>query len=248
MDLARERARAGAAAGTTVVARQQTAGRGRFGAWQSEPGDGLYFTCVTWPRPVWPAASLSPTAALAIALWCRARGAAAAQVKWPNDVLGAHGKLCGVLLEQGPGPTGAPFVLIGVGVNLRRPTLVGAAAAGDALPASGLHDEVAQAGSLPLAAPAGLLMSLLAALGEAYERWQERGLAPSCAAYDAAHAYFGRDVAAEGAGPRGETVRGEVGSIDASGALLLRAATGSLRLISARLRLAEQSPSAGPVR
>lgn len=68
-ELCRELARRGAAEGTCVRARQQTAGQGRGGrAWHSPPGGGLYMSFLLRPsidRVGWP--SLTPLVALAAA-------------------------------------------------------------------------------------------------------------------------------------------------------------------------------------
>jgi BirA family biotin operon repressor/biotin-[acetyl-CoA-carboxylase] ligase len=106
-----------------VVARQQTAGRGRQGrTWISKPGN-LYATLLlTAPAPPEHWAELSFVAALAtydaivgLAPPLRAR----LRIKWPNDLLLDGRKVAGVLIEgEGAGPDGeGGLVAIGVGVN-----------------------------------------------------------------------------------------------------------------------------------
>ncbi len=113
-DVAFERARAGAAHGAAVAAACQTAGRGRQGAtWHSPPGGALAFSIVLRPRvpiALWPRLSL--VAGLVVAIELERLGLDA-RVKWPNDVLVGSRKVCGVLVEAGPG-----FVVVGVGVNV----------------------------------------------------------------------------------------------------------------------------------
>src|ERR687893_1721160 len=88
-DEAARQAAAGAAEGLCVVAREQTAGRGRQRrAWASPKDAGLYFSVVLRPRldpAAWPlitfAAALAARDALGEA--CRLE----ADIKWPNDLL-----------------------------------------------------------------------------------------------------------------------------------------------------------------
>ena len=111
-----ERARAGEPGGLVVVAEAQTAGRGRLDrSWVSPPRAGLTFSVLLRPDlpPVqWPWLPLWTGLAVAAAL--RERAEVEAELKWPNDVLVADRKLCGVLAEV-PEP-GA--VVLGIGLNV----------------------------------------------------------------------------------------------------------------------------------
>jgi BirA family transcriptional regulator, biotin operon repressor / biotin---[acetyl-CoA-carboxylase] ligase len=102
-----------------IVAKQQTAGRGRRGRpWVSDPGNLYASLLLTAPSPAeyWP--ELSFVAALAIhdavvevAAELRPRLA----IKWPNDLLLAGAKFAGILIEGEGGEEGA--VVVGIGVN-----------------------------------------------------------------------------------------------------------------------------------
>ncbi|HVM27437.1 MAG TPA: biotin--[acetyl-CoA-carboxylase] ligase [Mycobacteriales bacterium] len=111
-----ERARAGEPAGLVVVAELQTAGRGRLDrTWQSPPRAGLTFSVLlrpTWPEQEWPWLPLLTGLAVARAL--REQAELEAVLKWPNDVLVADRKLCGVLAEV-PLPGAA---VVGMGLNV----------------------------------------------------------------------------------------------------------------------------------
>lgn len=111
-----ERARAGEPAGLVVVAEAQTAGRGRLDrSWVSPPRAGLTFSVLVRPElPVaqWPWLPLWTGLAVATAL--RERAEVAAELKWPNDVLIADRKVCGVLVEV---PEAGAAVL-GIGLNV----------------------------------------------------------------------------------------------------------------------------------
>jgi len=99
-DVAVRMAREGAPEGTVVVAREQTAGRGRHGrSWSSPPG-GLYLSIIF--RPHLPFEDLWQMAFLAAVASAEAVGQVSglpARIKWPNDVLLNARKVCGILIE-----------------------------------------------------------------------------------------------------------------------------------------------------
>ena len=106
-DRARALAVAGAPHGTLVTAGVQTAGRGRQGrTWTAPPGTSLLLSLVL--REVDPLLSLR--AGLAVA----DLAGAAAQVKWPNDVLLDGRKVAGILAEGRPQEG---WAVLGIGVN-----------------------------------------------------------------------------------------------------------------------------------
>ena len=98
----------------TVIADEQTAGRGRRGAgWYSPPGAGLWMSVVLpWLRPA-PHVTLLIGLAVAEAL---EQGAPGVRVwlKWPNDLQVGRRKLGGVLCE-----TAGAAAVAGIGINLR---------------------------------------------------------------------------------------------------------------------------------
>ncbi|MGN1008420.1 MAG: biotin--[acetyl-CoA-carboxylase] ligase [Butyricicoccus sp.] len=111
------------AEGFTLIAEQQTAGRGRLGrTFCSPPGGGLYMSLLL--RPHLPLDRLNfLTIAAAVAV-CRAIESTAGfrpGIKWVNDVLMDGKKLCGILTEAAiEGETGAiDYAVLGIGVNLR---------------------------------------------------------------------------------------------------------------------------------
>ncbi|MFL6282725.1 MAG: biotin--[acetyl-CoA-carboxylase] ligase [Pyrinomonadaceae bacterium] len=109
----------GAAEGLCIVAREQTAGRGRRErAWVSPKDSGLYFSVVLRPRleaREWPLITLAAAVATRDALEeaCALR----ADIKWPNDLLASGRKLCGILAETVESAAGRAVVL-GIGINL----------------------------------------------------------------------------------------------------------------------------------
>ena len=114
---AEARVRAGQVSSPTwVVARRQTAGRGRAArVWHSEAGN--FHGTLILPRSGEPrsAALMSFVAALAVrdALSNWSRTSEAYRLKWPNDVLALGRKISGILLE-----TEGMSLLVGIGVNL----------------------------------------------------------------------------------------------------------------------------------
>ncbi|MGH9659934.1 MAG: biotin--[acetyl-CoA-carboxylase] ligase [Bryobacteraceae bacterium] len=105
----------GCAAGTTIVAGEQTAGQGRHGrSWHSERDAGLYASIVldpALPLDVMPPLTLALGLATAEAI---ARTAdLECDLRWPNDVLAGGRKLAGILVQRGT----APVAGIGINVN-----------------------------------------------------------------------------------------------------------------------------------
>ena len=109
--------------GFTLIAGQQTAGRGRLGrTFCSPPGGGLYLSVLLRPRI--PLAQLNfITLAAAVAV-CRAVASTCGfqpGIKWVNDIWMDGKKLCGILTEAAiEGETGAiDYAVLGIGINLR---------------------------------------------------------------------------------------------------------------------------------
>jgi BirA family biotin operon repressor/biotin-[acetyl-CoA-carboxylase] ligase len=116
-DLARELAQAGAPDGTVVLAGRQTAGRGRLGRSWISPRGGLYFTVVVRP-PAEQLKSLVIIAALAVARAIEGLPGLQTSLKWPNDVLVAGRKICGILSESELVGDSVSYALVGIGVNV----------------------------------------------------------------------------------------------------------------------------------
>jgi BirA family biotin operon repressor/biotin-[acetyl-CoA-carboxylase] ligase len=112
-------ARAGARAGTVLLAEGQTAGRGRRGkVWFSPSGVNLYASVLL--RPGISASELgafSLLGALALADAVKEFGVIPT-ITWPNDVLVDGKKLGASLVECGTRGEMVDYVVLGVGVNL----------------------------------------------------------------------------------------------------------------------------------
>ena len=106
-------ARQGAAEGTVVLARQQTAGRGRMGrSFQSPAGLGLYGSVLLRSSPE-DAPRIPALAATAVRRAIRHSCGLSCGIKWPNDLV-----LSGRKAEALPGPEGSLWVVVGIGINV----------------------------------------------------------------------------------------------------------------------------------
>jgi len=109
----------GAAEGVSIVADEQTAGRGRLQrAWSSPRGAGLYFSILLRPttrQNYWPLITFM--AALAVGDALREACGLGTDIKWPNDILSGERKICGILAEAIDTPAGRA-VILGIGINL----------------------------------------------------------------------------------------------------------------------------------
>ncbi|MBA3442971.1 MAG: biotin--[acetyl-CoA-carboxylase] ligase [Pyrinomonadaceae bacterium] len=109
----------GASEGLCIVAREQTAGRGRHERrWVSPADAGLYFSIVLRPRfelRQWPLITLMAALAVHDALVeaCDLH----TDIKWPNDIYAEDRKLGGILAETLETETGRA-VILGIGLNL----------------------------------------------------------------------------------------------------------------------------------
>jgi BirA family transcriptional regulator, biotin operon repressor / biotin---[acetyl-CoA-carboxylase] ligase len=105
----------------TVVAREQTGGKGRFErTWLSEPG--LDLACSMVFIPPGSASDFSCVtllAGLAVHRALSPRCGKDLNLKWPNDIRWKTKKLGGILCEAVPAAR-PPVVIIGIGINVNR--------------------------------------------------------------------------------------------------------------------------------
>jgi BirA family biotin operon repressor/biotin-[acetyl-CoA-carboxylase] ligase len=129
MDTAHELARAGAPAGTLVLAESQRGGRGRGGKrWTSAPRAGIWATLLERPRDASGIEVLSLRVGLRLAAVLERWTDAPIQLKWPNDLFVGGRKLAGVLIEARWRDQRPDWVAIGIGINLAEPADQDAAA------------------------------------------------------------------------------------------------------------------------
>ena len=220
---ARLLAEQGAAEGTLVWAREQSAGRGRRGRTWRSPRGNLYLSLLLCPAvPLAEAACLGMVAAVAVgeALSGLLPPHAEIRFKWPNDVLVGGRKLAGILLESGS--TAADrlaWLIVGIGVN------IASHPPDAAFPATSLAAEGGVGSSVE-----AVLEAVSGSLARWLDAWRAHGFAP------AREAWLAR------AWRRGETIElrledatlaGRFDGLDPAGALLLALSDGTRRRISA---------------
>ena len=222
---ARRRAESGETGPLWIVARRQTAGRGRRGrSWESESGNLAASLLLMTRKPPAEAAQVTFIAALAVAdLLDHWVPASLVSIKWPNDVLLAGEKACGVLVESGVHPAGGLWLAVGIGINLA------SAPGGTERPATALARHVRGDVKAP-----PTVETAAARLAETFatwlERWETLGFEPVLDAWRArTPGLDGAAVARLGH----ETISGRAEGVAPDGALKLRLADGTLRLISA---------------
>lgn len=142
-------AREGAPAGTLVVARTQSAGRGRAGHRWVSPEGGVYLGLVLRPRvPMQCLMAVQPCAQLGVLDALRGRGVEGAALGWPNDLLLGDAKLGCVTVDAGVGE--GVYAVIGVNLNVAWSAALGdVSETGDfcaehPLPVAALGEELAE--------------------------------------------------------------------------------------------------------
>ncbi|MGQ0642163.1 MAG: biotin--[acetyl-CoA-carboxylase] ligase [Gemmatimonadaceae bacterium] len=129
MDVAATLGDRAAPAGTLVIADAQLAGRGRGGKrWTSGLGSGLWLTLLERPNDAVAFPVLPLRVGLRMARVLERWTASAIQLKWPNDLYVGGGKLAGILIEARWREQRLDWVALGIGINVRPPQGVPAAA------------------------------------------------------------------------------------------------------------------------
>lgn len=201
--------------GVWLRAERQTSGRGRQGrAWVSPVGN-LYTSTLVRVRPSDPpAATLALVVAVALEEAVSAYLPGAVTLKWPNDLLIQGAKLSGILLERA-----GEAVVIGIGVNLAfHPTDTDRVAT--SLAAQGVAVD-----------PADFIETLAEAFARWVERWRGEGIDVVRRRWVACAHPVGTPLTARL--PDGSAVDGLFEGLDAEGALILRLADGTRRVIHA---------------
>ena len=216
-DRARELAIAGAPHGTLVTASEQTAGRGRQGrVWSAPAGSALLASLVLRSPP--------PLLALISAVAVCDVAGAGAQIKWPNDIVLAHGggsepalsKLAGILIEGRPQEG---WAVLGIGLNVAvRPEQF----------SPELRRSAATLGLAPDA-----IESILAALLQALQRRLAEPDESILEAWRERDALRGREIAWGQAGDTAPTSHGRAEGVDGAGRLIIALPGGSHTSIDA---------------
>ncbi len=113
----RQLAEHGAPSLTTIIAEEQTAGRGRRGRqWHGAPEKSLHLSTLVRPVDVTCLTAAPIRTGMWVAHALRERTGVAARVKWPNDLDVEGRKLGGILCESVLGAN--PFIVVGIGINV----------------------------------------------------------------------------------------------------------------------------------
>ncbi len=217
-----KQARLGADEGVCVVARQQTAGRGRYGrTWVSERDAGLYFSIVL--RPMLDAHDL-PLITLVAGIAVHdalAELGMKPDIKWVNDVLINEKKIAGILAETTETPKGLA-VVVGIGINLKSsnfpPDLVATATSLEDLSSTADRDTLIEV----LTSHFSRFYDMLQIEGGAariIENWKQRSSYSS-----------GKIVRAV---LNGETITGVTDGLEDNGALRVKRSDGSVTIVQA---------------
>lgn len=202
--------RQGVGDGGVILARRQTAGRGRMQrAWESPEG-GIWMTVILKPQlSLADAAKLTLSAGVALARACRKLYDIDVQIKWPNDLVYQGKKMAGILGEVvGEWNTVQTLILgIGINANLERVDLP------STLPATTLKEQLGQPINLN-----DLVITFLEALESEVKSLEEgdiKGLRERWLTYAAG---LGKEVQVEEAG---HVFKGILKGISTSGELIL---------------------------
>jgi BirA family biotin operon repressor/biotin-[acetyl-CoA-carboxylase] ligase len=208
-----------------LVARHQTAGRGRAGrSWLSSSEGSLTFS-LAWKFDGGPQMLSGLPLAVGVALGeALAQLGVQLQLKWPNDVLKDGDKLAGILIETQSAPSGT-WAVIGIGLNLIMPdemeARLGRSAAGAPWLARMERDV--------------LMAALLDALAEAMGLFARKGFGAFCARWNLLHAWQGETVTIIDNG----TVlhEGLAAGVDETGRLLLDTFEGRIAVLAGDVSL-----------
>jgi BirA family transcriptional regulator, biotin operon repressor / biotin---[acetyl-CoA-carboxylase] ligase len=203
-DLARAALAKGANEGWTMITDLQMHGRGRLGrSWIAPVGQALLFSTVLRP-PINVLPLMPLLAGLALAGGIEVSSGAAADLKWPNDILLEGRKLAGILLERPPDSA----VILGAGINANQG-----------------RSELPQ-GATSLAVALGhpikrepLLADILNDLSNAYERADREGVEWIVPAWRSRSSMLGQPISFQ---RDGATMTGVAEDISQDGSLLVR--------------------------
>ncbi len=205
---------------TWIMARRQTAARGRRGrAWQNPPGN--FAATLIWQPDATPAEAALRTFTASNALYAALVAKvpkAQLSLKWPNDVLLSGGKVAGILLESSGAAERLDWLAVGFGVNLVEAP-------------KGLHDAQVPPACLRDAgidfAAEDLLARLAGAMSEGEALLEEEGFGPVRDAWLSRAARLGGTLTAR---TGTDEITGIFETVDEVGRLVLRTPAGQVAI------------------
>ncbi|WP_298536231.1 biotin--[acetyl-CoA-carboxylase] ligase [uncultured Algibacter sp.] len=108
---------------TAVIAKEQTQGKGQMGAlWESQAFKNLTFSVFKDVKslPLELSFSISMISALSVLKTLQLISIPRLSVKWPNDILSADKKICGILIENVIKYSVIEASIIGIGLNVNQ--------------------------------------------------------------------------------------------------------------------------------
>ena len=214
-----QRATQGARSGSVLAVEWQSDGRGRMGrSWHSGLGNALTFSLL-WRFDCGLAglSGLSLATGVALVRGLHALGVEGARLKWPNDLLGAQGKIAGILIEAQGDMLGPSAVVIGIGINLSLPQQV----------LQRIDQPVSDLSRLTPQLPERnrLLACMLRELAQVMEEFAAQGFAALREEWESYHLYQNQTV--QLLLPDATTVRGVVRGVNNDGALRVEVVSAS---------------------
>ena len=209
-----------------LVARNQTAGRGRAGrSWLSSSEGSLTFS-LAWRFEGGLARLTGLPLAVGVALAeTLERLGVQVGLKWPNDVLRDGDKLAGILIETQTAQDGGVWTVIGIGLTLLMP---------DELEAQ-IGRSVASLPWLARMDRNALLAALLDGLAGALREFERAGFAAFAARWNLRHAWQGETVTVLDGGA--VLHEGSAAGVDDAGRLLLDTADGRIAVLAGDVSL-----------
>jgi BirA family biotin operon repressor/biotin-[acetyl-CoA-carboxylase] ligase len=118
-EIAKKKARNGAAEGTLIISEQQHLGRGRLDRRWISPAGGVWLSLILRPGiSLQHAQRIVLTVAIAVAKAFNKLYNIDAKIKWPNDIIVNDKKICGILIETEGEMDKLNFMILGVGANI----------------------------------------------------------------------------------------------------------------------------------
>ncbi|MBC9796080.1 biotin--[acetyl-CoA-carboxylase] ligase [Sinomicrobium weinanense] len=196
---------------TVVITRQQTRGRGQMGtSWASEAGKNLTFSvykkisCIRKEELFY----LSMATSLAIVSALKKFNVPQLKIKWPNDILSANLKICGVLIESIIKKGELDAAVIGMGLNVNQTDFDGLPNAGSLKLATGTTYNLDE-----------LMYSIVGELKNHEKLITDRTLIPLKSRYE--EALFRKDKPSTFKNTEGELFMGFIRGISEAGKLVI---------------------------
>jgi BirA family biotin operon repressor/biotin-[acetyl-CoA-carboxylase] ligase len=213
------RAAAGDYSTVCLVAKEQTAGRGRLGrAWLSDEHSLMFSLGLPLAPTDWSGLSLAVGVSIAESLH------PSIQIKWPNDLWVDGQKLAGILIETTTikdAPTSERYAVVGIGINLQAPDAARTQAALDAKAAPvGLRELI------PHITFEAALERILQPLVDGIQNFEQHGWKPYAASFAKRDALQGLSIKLSSG------MAGQYAGINDQGALMLQTDTGLQPIIS----------------